>query len=374
VRRLRAQLGSLAPPRREQSRNQLIATLRALAPLGWDLYTAMDTRLQDAVRDRTRELPDAVLQIALAQGTSFTLPWSFVYDIYLPSDVRPEQLALCETVENWDGRSPLVQAEQRSCVHAADPSHRESVLCPFGFWGYRHAIETLVSTDRAANAIRCPREATVAVGETSRGVRADALARHLQTLTDTFSGGPAGRLRLRRASGATELRELIEADVPFLYLICHGERGERGNLLALGQDERVSPQDLIGWIDVAANRGRRMWSDPQPFVFLNACGSLDIEPKDLVDYLSAFLGKGRAVGLIGTEARVEQGQAMQLAESFFAKLMEPNATVEHALRHVRNEFLMRGNLFGLTYTPYCFADLAVSAIPTATATLQSTAT
>jgi hypothetical protein len=117
-----------------------------------------------------------------------------------------------------------------------------------------------------------------------------------------------------------------------------------------------------------------MWSDPQPFVFLNACGSLDIDPKDLVDYLGAFLGKGRAVGLIGTEARVEQEQAMALAESFFAKLLEPRATVEHALRHVRTEFLMQGNLFGLTYTPYCFADLALTTVPTPMTTARTTIT
>ena len=103
-----------------------------------------------------------------------------------------------------------------------------------------------------------------------------------------------------------------------------------------------------------------MWTDPQPLVFVNACGSAQITPEDLVDYLGAFVGKGQAVGLIGTEVKVEQGQAMELAESFFAKLFEHGACVDDALRHVRTEFLADGNLFGLVYTPYCFADLTVA--------------
>lgn len=51
---------------------------------------------------------------------------------------------------------------------------------------------------------------------------------------------------------------------------------------------------------------------------------------------------------MGTEAQVEATQAMDLAEAFF-----------DALHHVRQAFLADGNLLGLTYTPYCFADLTV---------------
>ena len=95
-------------------------------------------------------------------------------------------------------------------------------------------------------------------------------------------------------------------------------------------------------------------------MFISACASLAITPEDLVDYLDAFIGKGHAVGLIGTEIRVEPRQVMELAETFFAKLFEPGATVDAALRHIRTSFLADGNLLGLAYTAYCFADLAVT--------------
>lgn len=76
-----------------------------------------------------------------------------------------------------------------------------------------------------------------------------------------------------------------------------------------------------------------MWTDPRPLVFVNACVSAQITPEDLVDYLGAFVGKGRAAGLIGTEVKVEQGQAMELAESFFSRLFEHGGSLEQALNH-----------------------------------------
>jgi hypothetical protein len=131
--------------------------------------------------------------------------------------------------------------------------------------------------------------------------------------------------------------------------------------LGVGHDERISPSDINGWIDVALQRtGWRMWSDPQPLVFINACESLAIAPDDLVDYVGAFVGKANAVGVIGTEVKVSQELAMSAAELFFGSLVGAGSTVDEALRRIKESFLSSGNLFGLVYTPYCFADLRLS--------------
>jgi hypothetical protein len=365
VAQLRRQLARRAPRRRRQSPNELIKTMRELAPLGHQLYAALDPRLQATVRDVARTMPGAVLQVALARGSTFTLPWSFVYDIYLPSDVPAKQLGVCRVVSEWDGNSPMVAAGQRACPYAEDDSHREGVLCPFGFWGYRYSIELLTSTDMPAREIRCETDSKVAMGETERGLRRGGLTGHAQALAAILANATPA-LSMTRTQTVAGLRRLIEDDLPIVYLLCHGKRTGTQTLLSIGRRQRISAQDLIGWIDVAARRGRRMWTDPRPLVFVNACGSAQITPEDLVDYLGAFVGKGQAAGLIGTEVKVEQGQAMELAESFFARLFEHGASVEQALHHVRNEFLACGNLFGLVYTPYCLADLAVATakIPT----------
>jgi CHAT domain len=184
------------------------------------------------------------------------------------------------------------------------------------------------------------------------------VADHLSALGRAFAHA-APALGLREADDRDDLRTLIEADLPILYFLCHGIRRRGVTLLGVGKRDEVSPDDVIGWVDVAARRGRRMWTDPRPFVFVNACASLAIAPDDLLDYLNAFVGKARAVGVMGTEAQVEATQAMELAEAFFDRLLQPGATVDDALHHVRQAFLADGNLLGLTYTPYCFADLRV---------------
>ena len=85
--------------------------------------------------------------------------------------------------------------------------------------------------------------------------------------------------------------------------------------------------------------------------------SLAVSARDLVDYLDVFVGKAHAVGVIGTEVRVQQALAMELAERFFAEFLAPGATLETALHSVKMAFLASGNLLGLAYTPYASADL-----------------
>ncbi len=361
VAELRKRLTDEAPRGRKQRRDQLIHNLRRIAPLGWDLYSALDPKLQRAVREVAGATPDAVLQVAMTQGSTFTLPWSFVYDIFLSSSIPPEKLEICPVVVDWDGAGAMVAPDARDCPHAQEPSHAEGVLCPFGFWGYRYSIELLSSTERPARTIRYAAGSRAVVGESERGIDRKRLAEHVERLAATFASADGG-LALHKAPTVGELRILIEDDLPILYFLCHGERNGKTTMLGMGKNERFSPQDLIGWMEVAAKRKRYMWTDPRPLVFVNACGSAGITPEDLVDYLRAFVSKGQAAGFVGTEVRVEQSQAMELAQEFFAKLFESGGTVDSALRHVRNAFLADGNLFGLMYTPYCFADLSVASI------------
>ena len=97
-----------------------------------------------------------------------------------------------------------------------------------------------------------------------------------------------------------------------------------------------------------------------PLVFTSACHSVEINPDTLVSYLDAFVGAAHAAGVIGTEVRINQRLAMDVATQFFERFFR-GETVDRALHAVRLDLLAQGNLFGLAYTPYCWADLHVIA-------------
>jgi len=101
----------------------------------------------------------------------------------------------------------------------------------------------------------------------------------------------------------------------------------------------------------------------RPLIFVNACHSLAVEPETFVSYLDAFITDGHAAGVIGTEVKVAQPLAMDVADQFFRRLLSRTYTVETALREIRLDYLAAGNLFGLVYTPYCWADLKLDGGP-----------
>ncbi|MGB6454223.1 MAG: CHAT domain-containing protein [Streptosporangiaceae bacterium] len=88
--------------------------------------------------------------------------------------------------------------------------------------------------------------------------------------------------------------------------------------------------------------------------------SAELNPEALFNYIDVFVGGGNAAGVIGTEVRVSQDLAMEFAALFFDQLLSPGATVATALRFARLSFLAQGNIFGLNYTPYCWADLTIA--------------
>lgn len=364
VRTLRSELHVLAPDRRHRTKQQLREDLRRLAPLGWKLYASLPGAARRAIRTAASTQPDLSVQVLLTDGVRFTVPWSYVYDVYLPDGPSEREYSFCPLVEEWDGEAPLLASEVRNCPRAAD--HRDGTLCPFGFWGFRYDMEVLASTGGTApEHIRVPADSRLVVAETQQGVDTKAVDDHISTLQATM-----GFTTTSVATTRDKLRSEIERDMPILYFLCHGEHYDGTTVLGIGKGERVTPRDLVGWMDAAFDKdGRWVWTDPRPFVFVNACESFAIDPSDLVDYVRVFVSDAGAVGAVGTEARVHQGLARDLAEQFFAVLFaSPSSrapTVGDALHAARSGFLQCGNLFGLAYTPYCSCDLTVARLPEA---------
>lgn len=360
----------IAPVSAQRSRAQLITTLRTLAPLGWQLYSAIFPGLTDTLLQLDDQPGPAVLHVARPAGSGLSVPWALLYTTYISSRYGPgyQQVPLCPLVSEWDGRSPLAGlaglagGQQTACPRAADVPHGEDLLCPFGFLGLRHDIEQLSSTQRPVVSITAAAGSRMVVAQTAQ-VDQRALDQHLAGLAKTVAARLPG-VQLRQAATSARLRELICHDLPLVYFYCHGQRptpASHETYLAIGQGEAFTAADFAGWVMAAYRTQRlRVWDQIRPLVFINACHSVELDPQALFSYVSAFVTGANAAGVIGTEVKVSQPLAMEFAQLFFDELLTSGATVASAMRRARLAFLARGNLFGLMYTPYCWADLAVT--------------
>jgi hypothetical protein len=360
VSRLRTALTDAAPTRRVRSARELERDLRELAPLGWDLYSALDPALGGPITALAEDRDDVLISIALTSGKRFTVPWAFLYDIYLEEGA---DLRVCDSVGAESSLADVAATGRAGCPYRAERWHVENTLCPFGFWGVRYQFEQLLSARDLMRALRLETGPHVAVALTNKLRDTARRDQHINELTAVFCGA-AERVPVMCVSTKTKLRELMQVDLPITYFLCHGTRDNRerrGTRLGIGSNDTISPQDLTGWVQSRLRTdGVTIWTDPRPLIFINACESTALDPEDLVGYASTLVGSAHAAAVVGTEVRVDQTLAMEAAEIFFRRLVTDRATFAEALRHMRLVFLADRNLLGLVYTAFGPADLALS--------------
>ena len=362
----------VAPTQKVRRKDQLVRDLRQLAPLGWQLWNAVVGPRFHEVYDVLDKFDGVVLQVSRPSTSSYAFPWGLIYDIPL---ISGEEVQVCPLVDSWDGAAVLVSQGMRRCPEAPK-GHAENTLCPFGFWGYRYPIEQLSSTDGPVTEIPVSRDGVfdVVAIETEKGVSEAQLAEHIGVLQRLLVNEYPGA-RLREAKNRADARQLLKSDTPLVYFYCHGERPgistpgvpsairREQTYLGIDGNETLTPTDIAGWVlQWRREEGRKVWDRVRPLVFINACHSAEINPDTLVSYLDAFVGTANAAGVIGTEVRVDQNLAMDVAVQFFRCLFK-GWTVDESLHAVRLDYLASGNLLGLVYTPYCMADLSLVAVP-----------
>jgi hypothetical protein len=82
--------------------------------------------------------------------------------------------------------------------------------------------------------------------------------------------------------------------------------------------------------------------------------------KDFVNFVEVLAGLN-AAGVVGTEIAVSQAVASEVAERFYREFTGATSqSVGTALYRVRIDLLKKGNVTGLTYTPFCSMDLALA--------------
>jgi hypothetical protein len=333
---------------------QLLADLRELALLGSDFYTDLIIRhsgFEEKVRGVLRA--PSVVQIASVKSAKYVFPWGLVYDHEF-IDSSANQLCPDFAASLQAGTAEALEGSicfTAGCRQAAD----ENVVCPSGFWGFRHVIEQPLSTSEIGRMDGGPETDTTFEIEVDKGVNAlvgvseqlDGYENHSQNLAEALAGNVQIRSALRLIGD-----ELRRPDLHLVYFYCHGGRRAGKAWLGVGvrrDPEQLYPQYLKTW--------KISWPTVHPLVFINGCKTVGISPDDMLDF-NRILAWCKASGVIGTEITIPESLARHVGERFIPAFRAGNA-VGPLIRSLRLGLLALCNPLGLVYTPYCMARLSL---------------
>lgn len=326
-----------------------------LAELGFQLYSNIVTGKDRAFADALRKSlgpAGATIQVAAVKSARYVFPWSLVYDHPLVTG----SIRLCPQFAADATCTPAKPLATQVCLaHGCPNQGKPDIVCPSGFWGFKHFIEQPLSVDTEPNASG-KRGLILEIDGGPPGVDVSALMVVSRELTQVAEHekelrGPnsfAFQVKDTKVEASECLKDPIRA-AHLIYFYCHGGREKARTWLGIGIKERLIPSDLTGLqID---------WTDAHPLVFINGCHTADFSADDLLNF-NQVLAYCRAAGVIGTEISVPESLARFFASGFLLQFRN-GATVGAAMRAQRLGLLERCNLLGLSYTPYCSVNLKV---------------
>lgn len=333
------------------NRNKMAADLISMAINGWKAYDALINALAGDV-DKAYELQDLMrkpgqVQIATKELAQLVIPAAMFYDRVLLEGNEPEDYSLCsEFLQALEGDAPL---EESACFQGNCPSHdAELIICPSGFWGFRHSLGLPMSVKSAL-------DAPLKIGGSSPPKMAVSVS------TDpNFKERPSHEQRLQQmgvgweyADSRDEALTMLKAtESQIVYFYCHG-----------GLTKKGSPYLLLGdknddWFTRGNLRARQIrWKKIRPLVFINGCHTTQITPERALDFVSGFVETSGAAGVIGTEITIFEPIAVQFAEECLRRFLFDGQTLGEAVRGARLHMLKNGNPLGLVYIPYALPAL-----------------
>lgn len=321
------------------------------------------------------------IQIALKLSPKAVLPAAVVYDY--PWDPNPLDFAkttfeLCPSFskalkEARSGGPPLEDCvcfnggcELKKMIEETlqpgslkNLSSLNRIICPNGFWGYRHLLGLPLTLDGDNTDIPPVIEFTESpqmFSCVSTDPEFSERDKHLKRLKEL-----AG-LKFERDDGKDAfLARLRSNNVPqLLYFYCHGGVRADSFLPFLQVGAKTSRDDEIDPVNWEAQRIE--WEGPNPLVFINGCHTTSLNPEVILDFVSSFVQNSGASGVIGTEITIFEPLAVRFAEECFKRFVGAPPFTEkmpigRAVRGARLELLRQGNPLGLVYIPYAVASL-----------------
>jgi len=342
--------------------------LSRLAVRGYRLFTALFPGVDSRVLPWLLKLEAAaagvpLVQIARPSKRSFAVPWPVVYS--LPVLGAKPVFWPCPSVAAFGPGGGATWPPPARCPHADAHERRrranpgESVLCPFGFWGYAYHLEVPEPPrDRDVDEVVATRPWPPAMAvATGAGLDPDTRRTHLAALREQAPGFPAGKRVVTRAADLPAA--LAGSTMDVVYVLCHSDRdpvdeSDRApDSTLVFRDQSVVSSDVNTW---AVDWPHDHWHDRRPLVVLNACHTVELTQSTLGNFATAFVNAAGAAGVVGTEALIEQRTASMAMEAFLTEFLG-GAPVGAAIRLMRWRLLAQGSVMGLAYTPYCSATL-----------------
>lgn len=282
-------------------------------------------------------LSPGLIQIALKESARFYLPAAMIYDY--PLDTEAHDYSLCPTFRDaWENHEQL---EDGVCFQGECPDYgNDTVVCPSGFWGYRHALGLPLSIAGAPDVT--PEIVYQNVPELAVCVWAgnDFQMRvgHEQVLQALQPG-----LGWQHAAQRKAVFQLLQSTSSHLvYFYCHGGVKANGTpYIQVGSETgrgRITRSNLR----VRGIRWGVETGEPRPLVFINGCHTTALEPEVALDFVSAFVENAAASGVIGTEITILEPLACAFGEEFLRRLLA-GTPVGEAVRGTRLALLKAGN-------------------------------
>jgi hypothetical protein len=337
---------------RDDDPDRLRRDLVELAKRGFRFYASIADRLaggEDAFELSDRLARPGSIQIASVESPRHILPAALLYDYLGFDSTQPaDAYTLCPRfVRALEAGEELEEVE---CFSGECESRGQAkVVCPSGFWGYRHRLGMPVSVadapDSPVSILYDERGPSVVLAASTDF---ELLASHTEAVTRLCPG-------LLTATTRAETLELMRrAGIHLLYFYCHGGVQDRVPFLKVGgPSERGITGDLLF-------SERIRWSSPRPLVFINGCRTTALEPETAIELVSSLVRRAHASGVIGTEITVFEPLARDFAEAYLQRFLS-GATVGEAVRGARLALLARGNPLGLAYIPFALESLRLVA-------------
>ncbi len=333
--------------------NKLQVDLIRLALSGYQIYDGVLLSLGQGFTVELKQLLQETreVQFSAIENVTSVVPVAAIYDQPLDTSYLCDlsKYDLCSVFKSaFDQNTAL---EETACFKGTCPSYDDDrVVCPSGFWGYRHNLGVPVSVGQApfdaATLISSisPIEVSVGLSTAPSLKRRDIHQRELNELQEIG-------VEWEYYGAHEQVIEMLQhTEAPIIYFYCHGgfDKIRSAPFLSFDANPTKGPRfypDLLRTKNIN-------WLVTKPLVFINGCYTTALDPEKTMNFVDRFVQFAHAAGVIGTEITIFEGTATMFSKEFFQRFLIERQRIGEAVRGARLNLLQKGSPFGLVYIPF----------------------